>query len=119
MFITSYGRQICPDWIENILTDHPYISQATIYGEALPHNLCIIVPAHKDVSMNDLEQAINLINKELPDYAQINDFIIEPYAFTRDNEFLTISGQLNREKIWASYIPKFRINNNNIMINSL
>jgi long-subunit acyl-CoA synthetase (AMP-forming) len=114
MFITSYGRQICPDWIENILTSHPYISQACIYGEALPHNLCVIVPAHKDVSIDDLEKAINLINNELPDYARVNEFITASSAFTPDNRLLNMSGQLNRQQIWANYIAHFDSNDTNI-----
>ncbi len=118
MFITSYGRQVCPDWIENILTSHPYISQASIYGEALPHNLCVIVPTHKDVSIENLEQAINMINEELPDYARINNFITANSAFTRENELLNMSGQLNREQIWAKYIAKFDNNDINIYANS-
>lgn len=119
MFITSYGRQVCPDWIENILTNHAYIFQASIYGEALPHNICVIVPAHKDVSTKDLEQVINLTNKELPDYARIKSFITATSAFTRENRLLNMSGQLNREQIWAKYIAKFDNNNINIYANSL
>jgi long-subunit acyl-CoA synthetase (AMP-forming) len=111
MYITSYGRQVCPDWIEDILTTHPYISQASIYGEALPYNLCVIVPSHKDVSRRDLEHAISHVNKDLPDYAQVNYFITAFSAFTRDNGLLNNSGQLNRDKIWESYLDEFETNN--------
>lgn len=114
MFITSFGRQVCPDWIENILTTHPYIAQATIYGEALPNNLCVIVPAHKDVSIEDLQQVIDQLNNELPDYARVNDFIITFSVFTRDNGFISVNGQLNREQIWAHYLTKFESNNTKI-----
>jgi len=119
MFITSYGRQICPDWIENILTGHAYVSQATIYGEALPYNLCIIVPSHKDVSIEDFENLVSQINSELPDYAQINQFIIEPNAFTRENGYLSIGGQFNRELIWANYLSRFENINSKNKLQSL
>ncbi len=107
MYITSYGRQICPDWIENILTGHPHIAQATVYGEALPNNLGVIVPAHQDIKANDIERAIKELNNELPDYARVHDFIIASSPFTQANNFLTFSGQLNREDIWNHYLPFF------------
>uniref|UniRef100_UPI001032C606 AMP-binding protein n=1 Tax=Pseudomonas antarctica TaxID=219572 RepID=UPI001032C606 len=43
-FVTSYGRNVNPDWVEAELTQSGVIAQAFVYGEALPENHVLILP---------------------------------------------------------------------------
>src|SRR3989338_3036856 len=36
IFITSFGRNVSPEWVESELTLHPAIAQAAVFGEARP-----------------------------------------------------------------------------------
>ncbi len=44
MFITSFGRNVAPEWIERELTLSPAIAQAAVFGEARPWNVAVIWP---------------------------------------------------------------------------
>ena len=44
IFITSFGRNVSPEWVERELTLHPAIAQAAVFGEARPWNVAVIVP---------------------------------------------------------------------------
>jgi len=43
IFITSFGRNVSPEWVESELTLHPAIAQAAVFGEARPWNVAVIV----------------------------------------------------------------------------
>lgn len=99
IFITSYGRNVSPEWVERELTLHPAIAQAAVFGEARPWNVALIVargPAEQ------VEPAIAEVNRLLPDYARIARWM--PVApFTPHNGQLTANGRLRRETLWKTY----------------
>ena len=72
IFITSFGRNVSPEWVERELTLHPVIAQAAVFGEARPWNVAVI--AAKGAAEN-VDQAIAEANRLLPDYAQIRRWI--------------------------------------------
>ncbi|MBN1008487.1 AMP-binding protein [Amphritea pacifica] len=95
VLITSYGRNISPEWVEASLLCQPEIAQTVVYGDAQPHLSALIVP----VSANaDIQQVILKANAGLPEYAQIRDYsLAEP--FTLANGLLTGTGRPRRAKI--------------------
>lgn len=100
IFITSFGRNVSPEWVERELTLHPAIAQAAVFGEARPWNVAVI--AAKGASV-DVDQAIAEANRLLPDYAQIRQWIPAEAPFTPQNGQLTPNGRLRREAVWATY----------------
>ncbi len=74
ILITSYGRNISPEWVEGVLRAQPEILQAVVYGDAQPFLSAEIVPAAPQV---DIAQAVERANAELPDYALIKDFQVK------------------------------------------
>ncbi|HEX9179958.1 MAG TPA: AMP-binding protein, partial [Burkholderiales bacterium] len=44
IFITSFGRNVAPEWVEGELALHPAIAQAAVFGEGRPWNIAVIVP---------------------------------------------------------------------------
>ncbi|HEY0900853.1 MAG TPA: AMP-binding protein [Micavibrio sp.] len=99
VLITSYGRNISPEWVESVLLSQPAIAQAIVYGDAQPALSALIVPTSPDASIKD---AIARVNDRLPDYARIHDFQIVP-PFTLAEGTLTGTGRPRREKILSLY----------------
>lgn len=104
-FITAYGRNVNPEWVEAELTSHPAIAQVLVYGEALPTNLALIVPRSTAFSVDDITQAIARANSELPDYAQIGAWLTASEPFSAANGQLTSNGRLRRNYIIEHYRP--------------
>lgn len=102
IFITSFGRNISPEWVERELKMSPYIAQVALYGEARPWNVAIIVP--RPTALNkQIEDAVEELNHNLPDYARINRWIVADEPFTLKNAQLTSNGRNRREAIFQHY----------------
>ena len=70
-FVTSFGRNVNPEWVEAELTQLGSIAQAFVYGEGLSRNLALIWPLAADCSDASLDAAIAQANAALPDYARV------------------------------------------------
>lgn len=105
IFITSYGRNVSPDWVERELKISPFITQAALYGEAKPWNVAVVVP-RQDASETQITTTIHAINADLPDYARIARWIIADEPFTLRNNQLTSNGRNRRDMIWKYYEDK-------------
>jgi len=99
IYITSFGRNVSPEWIESLLTEHPAIAQAAVYGEAKPFSTAIIVP-HQPHAVPAI---IAQINAQLPDYARIGAHILAHEPFTIANGQLTGTGRPRRQTIYEAY----------------
>jgi len=102
MFITSFGRNISPEWIERETQAQPAIAQAVVYGESRPWNTAVIVP-FGNASTQQINDAIEQVNRKLPDYAQIGRWLQADEAFTPANGQYTVNGRPRRDVIWNTY----------------
>ena len=102
IFITSFGRNVSPEWVERELTLHPAIAQAAVFGEARPWNVAVIVP-RGNASASDIDHAIEEANATLPDYAHVKYWLPAQAPFLPQNGQLTANGRLKREAILAQY----------------
>ncbi|MBM3351173.1 MAG: long-chain fatty acid--CoA ligase [Betaproteobacteria bacterium] len=102
IFITSYGRNVSPEWVERELKMSPYIAQAALFGEAKPWNVAVIVPRHH-ATKRQVDQSIQEINQQLPDYARVTDWISADSPFTPNNQLLTVNGRNRRDRILQLY----------------
>lgn len=103
-FITAFGRNVNPEWVEAELTSDPAIAQAFVHGEALPSNLALLVvadPAH--VSHAQIKAVIARANTDLPAYARVHHWLVISQPFTAANGLLTSNGRLRREAIFQQY----------------
>jgi long-subunit acyl-CoA synthetase (AMP-forming) len=105
IFITSYGRNVSPEWVETELTQAGTILQACLFGEAKPFNTAILVTKPNDAA-KDLEAEIAQVNAKLPDYAQVSKWLIADVPFSTANNQLTANGRLKRDEIWQAYQDK-------------
>lgn len=99
LIITSFGRNISPEWIESLLLSQPEVAQAIAYGDGHPQVSVLVVPFQ---SGSDLTQVIARCNAQLPAYAHIGAVMQVP-PFTITNGLLTGNGRPQREKILAAY----------------
>lgn len=102
MFITSFGRNVSPEWVEAELCEEPAIAQAAVFGEARPWNVAVIVPA-PGAQREELCSAVEAANRRLPDYARIGDWLLAARPFTPGNGELTPNGRNRRAAIWTRY----------------
>lgn len=100
MFITAFGRNVAPEWIEAELTAEPIIRQAAVFGEARPWNVAVLVGNAPDTA---IEAAVKRVNQRLPDYAQIRRWLHASSPFTPDNGLATANGRVRREAVCAAY----------------
>lgn len=102
MFVTAFGRNVSPEWVERELCLHPAIVQAAVFGEARPWNVALIVP-RPGSDAAAIEAAIRSTNRELPDYARISRWLVAAEPFTPANDQLTTNGRLRRVRIREVY----------------
>lgn len=102
LFITSFGRNVAPEWVEGELVAHPGIAQAALFGEARPFNCAVIVP-HPGTPHGAIEAALDNANRGLPDYARVRAWIAATEPFTPDNGMSTPNGRLRRTAIFGKY----------------
>jgi long-subunit acyl-CoA synthetase (AMP-forming) len=98
MFITSFGRNVAPEWVECEIQSSGIILQAAVFGEAQPFNVAVIVP-YPGSSITDIKDSIHAANTRLPDYAQVKQYIVSQTPFTVENGLLTGNGRVRRGRV--------------------
>jgi long-subunit acyl-CoA synthetase (AMP-forming) len=101
LFITAFGRNVAPEWVEAELTAQPGIAQAAVFGEARPFNVAVVVPRLS--AGEPLAAALEAANRRLPDYAQVRELIIATAPFTPANGLATANGRLQHATIAYAY----------------
>lgn len=107
-FVTSFGRNINPEWVEAELTQRGEIAQAFVYGEAMPGNHALLWPQRRNCTDEELAAAVSDANAALPEYAQVHRWTRLDQPFTAANGLLTANGRPRREAIVARYGVQIR-----------
>jgi len=104
-FVTAFGRNVSPEWIEAALTAQPEIAQAWVSGEARPWIAAVVTPKNGATDFV-VKAAIERVNESLPDYAHVRRWIRsgEPFSVNRDE--LTANGRLRRHTLHGRYGPE-------------
>ena len=98
--ITSFGRNISPEWIESVLMSKPLLRQCVVLGDAKPY-LAAVICAPEQMSDQAIQQWIDTCNESLPDYARLGGWLrvseqeLKPY--------MTANGRPQRETINVIY----------------
>lgn len=105
LLISSFGRNISPEWIESELCARPLFTHCVVVGDGRPH-LAALVGAPAAISDAEIRRWIDTVNLHLPDYAQIKAWLrlsaqIWPPFYTangrprRDHIDAGLAGQIN------------------------
>lgn len=106
IFITSFGRNVAPEWVERELTDQPGLIQAAVFGDGRPWNVAVILANLG----TDVDKAIQQANENLPDYAKVSAWIGADEAFSVANNQLTGTARIKREKVYSHYQQQIEAN---------
>lgn len=124
LIITSGGKNIAPQNIENKLKAQPFVSQAMVYGDRRKYLVALITidgealgqkraaeggaPLPADISTDAearrlAESAVNAVNAELPSYETLKAWRLLDRDFTIDDGELTPTMKLKRKAITARF----------------
>ncbi|CAM3463397.1 long-chain acyl-CoA synthetase [Pseudomonas floridensis] len=104
-FVTSFGRNVNPEWVEAELTQSGRIAQAFVHGEAMAHNHALLWPLDPEISDLQLAEAVAQANQRLPDYARVREWTRLTQPFSPANGLATANGRPRRDAIFAHYRP--------------
>jgi long-chain acyl-CoA synthetase len=99
LFITSFGRNVSPEWIERELSHEPAIRHALAIGEGCPDVRALVCPVKPELEQAAIVHAVEHANERLPDYARVRHVVRMPEIPTLSNGLLTANGRLRRERV--------------------
>ncbi|WAC45175.1 AMP-binding protein [Pseudomonas sp. SL4(2022)] len=102
-FITAFGRNVNPEWVEAELVQQLPIAQAWLHGEALPGNVAVLVPRFPNTPDSRLAEAVATANQALPDYARVHHWLRAEQPFSSANALATSNGRLRRTALFNHY----------------
>jgi long-chain acyl-CoA synthetase len=102
IFITSFGRNVAPEWVERELVAHAPVMQAAVFGEGRDFNAAVVVCAAA-VTPQAIDAAIADANARLPDYARVRAWVRATAPFSPANGLSTHNGRPRRDRIQATY----------------
>jgi len=102
-FVTAYGRNVNPEWVEAELVQRTPIAQAWLHGEALAQNVAVLVPRHPELGDAELQAAVERVNAGLPDYARVHRWLRADAPFSVSNGLATANGRLRRNALFNHY----------------
>lgn len=103
VLITSFGRNVSPEWVETALRSQDAIAQAVVFGEAMPSLCAVLWPSHGAVDAAALEAAVTAANATLPDYARIGRWCMAQGVFGPESGLATANGRPIRAQIWHAH----------------
>lgn len=99
-FITSFGRNVSPEWVESEVSQRLGGCHVLAYGEARPCVVALVDAGHA-VGDAAIERAIAAANATLPAYARVRHWSRPLRPFTVADGTLTANGRLRRREIHA------------------
>ena len=99
VLITSYGRNVSPEWVETALRCEPAIAQAVVFGDGQPALSAVLWPVHRATDEAALHAAVQAANATLPDYARIARWTRGRAAFDAAGGMATANGRPLRAAI--------------------
>jgi long-subunit acyl-CoA synthetase (AMP-forming) len=103
VLISSFGRNISPEWVESELLASGLLQQVLVLGDGRPYCTALIWSANSRLSRRQLQAELDRVNGALPDYAQVRDFYLMPEPMTLINGLLTENGRPRRARIEQCY----------------
>lgn len=101
--ITSYGRNISPEWVESELAAGPLLQQARVFGDARPYCVAILSARDESTTDKEIDAWVNTVNRDLPDYARVLDWRrVHESAVADDNQDRQLIENMYESRLEAS-----------------
>lgn len=114
LLISSYGRNISPEWVESELLTSPLFSEVVVFGDARPHCVALLSTRSPEITEQQIDQAIAGVNSKMPDYARIQAWYRLHKPLAVNPLFMTSNDRPRREQIsqhYADVIEQLYLNN--------
>ena len=103
VLITSFGRNVSPEWVETALRADPAVAQAVVLGDGQPALCAVLWPLRATASDAALQAAVDAANSTLPDYARVARWTRGRAAFDTATGLATANGRPQRSGIWQAH----------------
>ncbi len=101
LLITSFGRNISPEWVETLLCGENAIANAVVFGDGQPTLCAVLWPLQSELPDAALQAAVSATNAALPDYARIARWVRARAPFTPAAGMATANGRPQRDVIFT------------------
>lgn len=100
LLITSFGRNISPEWLESELIQALGARQSVVFGDGDPHPSALLV-VQNGWSPDQLRSALAALNAGLPDYARLATVYVRRQFLTQAQGHVTGNGRPVRHQVLA------------------
>jgi len=104
ILISSFGRNISPEWVESALMSSGIFQQTLVLGDGRPFCVALLLPCNKTLSDEELLCAVEGANMNLPDYARVESWIRLDQPLSVEDGFLTENGRPRRDRVEEHFI---------------
>ncbi len=108
VLVTSYGRNVSPEWVETALCEESAIAMAAVFGDGQPQLEAVLWPAAPHTTQGQLQHAVEQANRRLPDYARIARWVPALAAFSAAAGTATPNGRPQRAAIHRLHTTALR-----------
>jgi long-subunit acyl-CoA synthetase (AMP-forming) len=104
LLVTSFGRNVSPEWIETMLLADPRIALCTVTGHGEPHLTALLIPTPQGAgwfakaTRTDIQQLLSDRCSEAPEYAVPRACVVVSLEDALNNQLLS-NGRPIRDKI--------------------
>jgi long-chain acyl-CoA synthetase len=124
LLISSYGRNISPEWVESELLANPLLAEAVLVGDARPFCTALLTARSPNTSDAEIQAVVGSMNSGLPDYARVMAWHRLEQPLQGERRFMTDNGRPRRrainlafhdeiESLYADGISEVEANNTN------
>ncbi len=99
LLISSFGRNIHPEWVESELLKNGLLQQVVVFGDAKPYCVALVFCQDGAVTTAQLQTWISQVNQSLPDYAQVQQFYRLSQPLSEASGTLTANQRPKRAEI--------------------
>ncbi len=101
MLVTSFGRNVSPEWVEREFQECSAIRRAVVFGEGRPGLAAVLVPSSG--AETAIAEQVASVRAELPDYARPIGWIVTTEELLRSKELLTSTGRPRRSRFETAF----------------
>lgn len=109
LLVTSFGRNISPEWIESLLANDPRVARAVVLGHGRPYLSAILVPSpagarwFAHATPAQIRNLMAACCRDAPDHAVPRDCIVVSADEFAHSGFVTANGRVRRAAVADHY----------------
>ncbi|MEH6617483.1 MAG: AMP-binding protein [Porticoccus sp.] len=103
LLVSSFGRNISPEWVESEFLSCPIFSDFVVFGDAQPFCIALLSPRSPQITDDQIQRVVDKVNQSLPDYARVNKWYRLPQPLSSNKQLMTDNGRPIRSEVFNHY----------------